>query len=180
MRFRELRLRGAFLIELEPIEDDRGFFSRSFCAKEFEHHGLDPRVAQCNVSYNLRRGTLRGLHMQSAPHAEAKLVTCLAGAIYDVIIDMRPDSPSLHQWESLELRAGSWRSVYVPEGFAHGFQTLMDDSLVAYQMSNFFVPDAATGVRWDDPTLAIDWPLPEPIMSARDAGYPFIGSEGSS
>jgi len=165
-------LRDAKLVELEKIEDERGFFARSFCARDFEAEGLDPCVAQCNVSYNRRRGTLRGMHFQRAPHAEAKLVRCTRGGIYDVIVDLRPDSPSFRRWLAVELTAENRRALYVPRGFAHGFQTLEDGCEVLYQMSEFYVPDAAAGVRWNDPAFAITWPIDDPILSARDASYP--------
>jgi dTDP-4-dehydrorhamnose 3,5-epimerase len=162
----------AKLVELERIEDERGFFARSFCARDFQAEGLDPCMAQCNVSYNRRRGTLRGMHFQRAPHAEAKLVRCTRGSIYDVIVDLRPDSPSFRRWLAVELTDENRRALYVPRGFAHGFQTLADDCEVFYQMSEFYVPDAATGVRWNDPAFAIAWPIANPILSPRDASYP--------
>jgi dTDP-4-dehydrorhamnose 3,5-epimerase len=162
----------AKLVELERIEDERGFFARSFCARDFQAEGLDPCVAQCNVSYNRRRGTLRGMHFQRAPYAEAKLVRCTRGGIYDVIVDLRPDSPSFRRWLAVELTDENRRALYVPPGFAHGFQTLADDCEVFYQMSEFYVPDAATGVRWNDPAFAIAWPIANPILSPRDASYP--------
>lgn len=171
MRFTPTPLAGAQLVAMEFAEDERGGFARSFCAREFERHGLDPVVAQCNVSWNRRRGTLRGLHYQAPPHAEAKLVRCTRGAIWDVIVDVRPDSPTFRRWYAVELSALNRLALYVPAGFAHGFQTLADDSEVFYQMSAFHAPGHARGLRWDDPLLAIAWPLPDPIVSERDRSF---------
>jgi dTDP-4-dehydrorhamnose 3,5-epimerase len=170
--FTPARLAGAFSIDLERREDDRGFFARSYCRKEFEAHGLKADVAQCNTSYNRRRGTLRGLHYQVAPRAEAKVVHCTAGAVYDVILDLRPESPTFHRWEAFELTVDNRRMLYVPEGFAHGFQTLSDHTSVLYLMMEFYSPEHARGVRWNDPAFGIDWPIAEPIVSRRDAGFP--------
>ena len=172
MKILDAALPGARLVELEPIEDERGFFARSFCRREFEQAGLEPCVAQCNVSFNRRRGTLRGMHFQRPPHAEAKLVRCTRGAVYDVIVDLRPDSPAFRRWLGVELSAGNRRALYVPKGFAHGFQSLEDDCEVLYQMSDFHAPQAAGGVRWNDPAFGIRWPIEPPIVSARDAAYP--------
>jgi dTDP-4-dehydrorhamnose 3,5-epimerase len=174
MKFVATPLAGAFLIELQPIEDDRGFFARSFCQEEFRAHGLEPAVAQCNVSFNRRRGTLRGLHYQADPHAEAKLVRCTRGAVWDAIVDLRPGSPTARRWYAAELTADNRRALYVPRGFAHGFQALADDSEMLYQMSEFFHADLARGVRWDDPTLAIPWPIGSPIVSERDSALPLL------
>ena len=171
MRFTETSLPGAFVVELEPIGDERGFFARSFCVREFEAHGLDPYIAQCNVSHNARRGTLRGMHYQAAPAAETKLVRCTRGAIYDVIIDLRPDSPTFCKWLSFELSLANGRALYIPEGFAHGFQTLEDDSDVLYHMSEYYAPEYARGVRWNDPAFGIKWPVDRPIMSGKDRSY---------
>ncbi len=171
MIFREI-LPGAFLIELERIEDERGFFARSFCQREFEAHGLDPCVAQCNISYNPQRGTLRGIHYQAAPHREAKLVRCTRGAIHDVVLDLRPDSPRYLQHVGIELSAENRRMIYIPVGCAHGFLTLDDDTEVFYQMSNFYAPEAARGVRYDDPAFGIVWPEPVRLVSERDRTYP--------
>ena len=168
-------LAKAYVLELERLEDDRGFFARSFCEKEFSEHGLNPRVVQCNVSYNLRRGTLRGLHYQAAPHEEAKLVRCTQGAIWDVIVDLRPGSTTYKRWHAEELSAHNRRALYVPEGFAHGFQTLTDDSELLYLMSEFFYADCARGLRWDDPAFGIPWPIGNPTMSPRDRGLPLLG-----
>ena len=172
MIFSPTKLSGAVVVDLERREDDRGFFARSFCQREFEDHQLDPCVSQCNVSFNVRRGTLRGMHWQAAPHGEAKLVRITRGAVWDVIIDLRPDSPSYAQWFGVELTADSRRALYVPDGFAHGFQTLVPDTEVFYQMSTAYVPGAERGLRWNDPAFAITWPIEPPVMSQRDAAYP--------
>jgi dTDP-4-dehydrorhamnose 3,5-epimerase len=172
VKFAETPLAGAFVVEIEPLKDERGLFARSFCRQEFEAHGLDPAVAQCNVSHNVKRGTLRGLHYQAPPHEEAKLVRCTRGAIWDVIVDLREASKTRLQWFAAELSADNHRALYVPRGFAHGFQTLADDAEVFYQMSEFYRPDGARGIRWNDPSIGIRWPLAEPILSARDRDLP--------
>ena len=172
MIFAETDLRGAFLIELERHEDARGYFARTFCRREFELHGIDSRIVQCNVSFNARRGTLRGLHYQAAPHAEAKLVRCVAGRIHDVIVDLRPESSTHLEHFAVELSDTNGVSLYVPEGFAHGFQTLTDGCLVHYQMSEYYVPEAGRGIRWNDPALGISWPIEHPTLSERDAALP--------
>jgi dTDP-4-dehydrorhamnose 3,5-epimerase len=165
-------LAGAWLIDLERHEDERGYFARAWCEHEFAAHGIPMRVAQCNVSFNRRRGTLRGMHYQAAPHAEAKIVRCPRGAIYDVILDLRPGSPTFRKWFAAELTAENQRMMFVPEGFAHGLQTLVDDTEVFYLMSEFFHPDAARGVRWDDPAFGIEWPIADPVLSERDRNFP--------
>lgn len=172
MIFTETKLQGAFVIEPEKLRDGRGFFARTFCRREFEEHGLDPDVVQCNISFNKRAGTLRGMHYQVAPYAEAKLVRCTAGAIYDVVVDLRPTSPSFKKYAAFELTAENCTMVYIPEGFAHGFQTLKDDTEVFYQMSQIYAPDCARGVRWNDPAFGIEWPAAERIMVERDQQYP--------
>jgi len=173
MHFEELHLSGAFVIEPERKEDERGFFARTWCRREFAAHGIDCDWVQCNISFNKRRGTLRGMHYQIAPREEAKLVRCTMGALYDVIVDLRPNSPRRGQWAGVELTADNRRMLLVPPGFAHGFQTLADDTEVFYQMSDFHYPEAARGVRWNDPKLAIDWPPCEHrIITARDQNYP--------
>ncbi len=164
------------MIELEQREDERGFFARSFCQHEFETHGLDPVVAQCNVSYNRKRGTVRGLHYQTTPHEEAKFVRCTRGAIWDVIVDLRENSATRRRWYAAELSAENRRALYVPRGFAHGFQTLADDTEVLYQMSEFYHPESARGVRWNSPELAISWPIEVAIVSPRDAAFPGLES----
>lgn len=172
MRFVELRLPGAFLVELEPHADERGFFARAFCEKEFAARGLVARYPQCNLSRNRRRGTLRGMHYQAAPHQEAKLVRCVAGAIHDVIVDLRPGSPTRLRWAAEELAASSGKALYVPPGFAHGFVTLADESDVFYQMGELHVPEAGRGFRWNDPAFSIRWPLEPVVLSERDRDYP--------
>jgi dTDP-4-dehydrorhamnose 3,5-epimerase len=167
------------LVELEPIEDERGFFARAWSPDEFEEHGLDARIAACNVSLNRRAGTLRGLHYQAAPHGEAKLVRCTAGAVYDVIVDLRPESPTYCRWQAARLTASNRAALYVPERFAHGFQTLEPDSEVLYLMTTGYVAEAARGVRWDDAAFGIEWPDAERSMSARDASYPDFVPQGS-
>ena len=172
MIFQPTGLTGAYVIAIERLSDERGFFARSFCAREFEDHGLNPSMAQCNISYNRHAGTLRGMHFQASPFEEAKLVRCTRGAIHDVIIDLRPDSPTFMRHVGVLLTPDERNMLYVPEGFAHGFLTLEDHTEVFYQMSEFYVPGAARGFRWDDPAFAIDWPAPVSMISARDAAYP--------
>jgi dTDP-4-dehydrorhamnose 3,5-epimerase len=174
LKFLPTPLAGCHVVDLECLEDERGFFARSFCQDEFRKHGLQPEIAQCNVSWNRRRGTLRGLHFQAAPHEEAKVVRCTRGAIWDVVVDLREGSATRLRWHAVELSAENRRALYVPEGFAHGFQTLADDSEVLYQMSESYYPELARGVRWDDPRLGIKWPLPDPILSARDRSYALL------
>ena len=172
MIFTETTLKGAFVIELERLGDERGFFARSWCQKEFEAHGLNPRLVQCNISFNKKRGTLRGMHYQAAPHEEAKLVRCTMGSIYDVIIDLRPGSPTFKQHLSVFLGSSNQKMLYIPEGFAHGFLTLEDNTEVFYQMSEFFAPDHAQGFRWNDPAFGIQWPSDVKVISDRDRSYP--------
>jgi len=171
MIFTETKLKGAYLVDLDRQEDERGFFARSWCQDEFEKHGLNPRMVQCNISFNKTLGTLRGLHYQSLPYQEAKLVRCTMGALYDVIVDLRSDSATFKEWFSVELTARNRRAVYVPEGCAHGFQTLVDNTEVFYQMSEFFHPECARGVRWNDPAFGIAWPILNPIISKKDAEF---------
>ncbi|NYT04899.1 MAG: dTDP-4-keto-6-deoxy-D-glucose epimerase [Methanomicrobiales archaeon] len=172
MRFVATPVPGAYLIEIEPVWDERGYFARSFCRDEFGALGLPGTIMQCNISRNAKRGTLRGMHYQAAPYAEAKYVSCIRGSIYDVIIDLRPDSPAFCDHFACELRAEDHSHLFIPEGCAHGFQALEDGSEVFYQMMACYHPGAARGVRWDDPAFAIPWPIPDPVMSPRDAGYP--------
>jgi dTDP-4-dehydrorhamnose 3,5-epimerase len=174
MKFIEVKLKGAYIIDPDILEDERGFFARTFCQKEFEAHGLNPRIAQCNISFNKHKGTLRGMHYQAAPMAETKLVRCTRGAIHDVIIDLRPESPTYCQWIAEELNTENSRMMYVPEGFAHGFQTLKDDTEVFYQMSECYSPEHARGGRWNDPAFGIEWPLNTKIISEKDKSYPLI------
>jgi dTDP-4-dehydrorhamnose 3,5-epimerase len=177
MIYRELPLAGALVIDLDRIEDARGFFARAWCRREFAERGLDVQVAQCNLSYNAARGTLRGMHYQLPPRAETKLVRCIRGALYDVIADLRPDSPTFLRWTGVELTAGNRSALYVPKGFAHGFQTLEDDTEVLYQMSEFYAPELGRGLRWNDPLLGIAWPLPAGAMSDKDAAYADCGPD---
>jgi dTDP-4-dehydrorhamnose 3,5-epimerase len=172
MNFREFGLPGAWIVEPEPIEDERGFFARTWCRREFEAWGLDPNLVQCNISYNRHKGTLRGIHYQVAPCAEAKLVRCTTGAIYDVAVDLRPDSPSFRHWKGVELTADNRRALFIPAGLAHGFLTLCDETEVFYQMSDFFAPEHARGVRWNDPAFGIEWPGEVVVISKRDRSYP--------
>lgn len=172
MKFTETPLKGAFLLEMEPHRDERGFFARTWCRQEFEAHHLNPNLAQCSTSFNKRRGTLRGLHYQDDPHAEAKLVRCTRGAIYDLIVDVRPGSATFKQWLSVELTADNLLMLYIPEGFAHGFQTLEDDTEVFYQISEFYHPECSRGIRWNDPLFDFRWPIEARVMSERDESFP--------
>jgi dTDP-4-dehydrorhamnose 3,5-epimerase len=174
MIFSETPLLGAFTIDLERRSDARGFFARSFCAAEFEAHGLKPAVAQCNLSFNHRRGTLRGMHYQTSPATEAKLVRCTRGRIYDVIVDLRPQSPTFMQHFGVELSDENRRALYVPEMFAHGYQALTDGAEVTYQVSEPYAPDCERGLRHDDPALAIAWPVPVTVISDKDMAWPLI------
>jgi dTDP-4-dehydrorhamnose 3,5-epimerase len=174
MRFTETKVAGAFLIESEPIADERGLFARTWCQDEFRDHGLNPSLAQCSVSFSHRKGTLRGLHYQVAPHEEAKLVRCTRGAIWDVAVDLRPDSPTFRAWFGADLSADNRAALYIPEGCAHGQLTLADDTEVFYQMSAPFVPGAARGVRWDDPAFGIEWPGTVEVINQRDRSYPDV------
>jgi dTDP-4-dehydrorhamnose 3,5-epimerase len=171
MIFQETKLSGVFEIRLEPVHDSRGLFARSWCQKEFENHGLDPKVVQCNISFNKRKGTLRGMHYQAAPNAEAKLVRCTSGSIYDVVIDLRPQSATFKEWIAAVLSSVERNMIYVPKGCAHGFLTLEDDTEVFYQMSEFYSAESARGVRWNDPAFQIAWPAPVEVISERDRTY---------
>jgi len=171
MIFTETKLKGAFFIDLDLRSDERGAFARTFCAKEFAEHGLKPSVAQCNLSFNHKAGTLRGMHYQIPPASETKLVRCTKGAIYDVIIDMRPDSPTYRQHIGVELTADNRRALYVPELFAHGYQALSDGAEVVYQVGEFYTPGYERGIRYDDPAFTIQWPLPVTVMSEKDAAW---------
>jgi dTDP-4-dehydrorhamnose 3,5-epimerase len=171
LKFTETKLKGAYIIEPELITDERGFFARSWCQKEFTERGLNANLVQCNISFNLKKGTLRGMHYQAKPYEEAKLVRCTMGAIYDVIIDLRPESSTFKQWIAVELTAENRKMLYIPEGMAHGFQTLVDSTEVFYQMSEFYQAESASGVRWDDPTFAIQWLGTHFIISKKDNSY---------
>jgi len=178
VQFTRTHLPHAYVIDLDRRADDRGYFARAYCEREFAERGLTPRFVNTNLSRTRRRGTLRGMHYQRPPHAEAKLVRCTRGAIYDVIIDLRPESATRRQWLGVELTADNHRQLYVPEGFAHGFVTLTDDTEVTYQVSAFFAPEAEAGVRWDDPAFGIEWPLPVVEMSDKDRNWPLYAAAG--
>lgn len=177
MIFAETRLAGAFIIVPELKEDERGFFARTFCQNEFLAHGLETRVVQCNTSFSRRGGTLRGMHYQVPPKAETKLVRCIKGAIYDVIIDLRPDSATYCEWAAVELSQDNRKMIYVPRGFAHGFQALEDDTEITYQVSEFYSPEHERGIRWDDPAFKIKWPVENKIISKKDMNYPLFEQE---
>jgi dTDP-4-dehydrorhamnose 3,5-epimerase len=172
--FTETKLPGAFIVDLEPRGDDRGFFARAFCQREFEAHGLKPVIAQANISFNRRKGTVRGLHFQLPPHAETKFVRCSRGAIVDVIVDLRSESPTFLQHVAVELTADNRRGLYVPERFAHGYQVLEDNTETTYQVGEFYTPAAERGLRFDDPHLRIEWPLPVTDISDKDQRWPFL------
>jgi dTDP-4-dehydrorhamnose 3,5-epimerase len=175
MRFQETGLPGAQLIELEPVRDQRGYFQRTFCRHEFAARGMVESFVQHSTSHSGTKATLRGMHFQRAPYGEAKVVSCLQGAIWDVIVDLRTDSPTFRRWYGVELSPESHRQLYVPRGFAHGFQTLCDDAVVAYLISEFYTPSAAAGVRYNDPAFAIAWPLPVSVISEKDRSWPDFG-----
>jgi dTDP-4-dehydrorhamnose 3,5-epimerase len=177
MIFRETRLPEIFEIHLEPNCDERGFFARTWCEKEFKKHGLNPAVKQCSVSFNAKKGTLRGIHLQAGPFGEAKVVRCTSGAIYDVVIDLRPTSTTFRKWIGVTLTAANRRMLYIPEGCAHGFMTLQDNTEVFYQMSEFYHPESARGVRWNDSAFQIAWPEKVEVISERDRTYPDFDQE---
>ncbi|MGO9019923.1 MAG: dTDP-4-dehydrorhamnose 3,5-epimerase [Syntrophobacteraceae bacterium] len=172
MIFTETGLKGAFTVEMQRLEDERGFFARSWCRREFEAHGLDPGLVQCSISFNLKAGTLRGMHYQAKPFEESKLIRCTRGAVHDVIVDLRPESPTFGQYASCLLTSENRRMLFVPKSFAHGFVTLEDETEVFYQMSEFYSPEHAMGFRWNDPRFAIDWPCKINVISERDRNYP--------
>lgn len=174
MKFTETPIKGAWLIELDQRQDDRGFFARTFCAREFEKHGIVPAVAQCNLSYNHKKGTLRGMHYQLPPAVEPKLVRCTRGAIRDVIIDMRPDSPTYLQHFGVDLTEENRRALYVPDLCAHGYQALTDHAEVVYQVGEFYSPGYERGIRYDDPAIGLKWPLPVTVISEKDASWPLL------
>ena len=174
MTFQETHLAGAYLVTPERLEDERGFFARTFCAEEFRVRGLTSTFVQCSISFTLHKGTLRGLHYQAAPHAETKLVRCTMGAIYDVIVDLRPDSPTFGKWFAAELTAENRAMLYIPAGLGHGFQTLVDSAEVFYQMTESYHPECARGVRWNDPVFGIRWPLDVTAISTRDREFAFL------
>lgn len=172
MIFGATQIAGAWLIDIEPLRDERGFFSRTWCQRELTAHGLDAEIAQESVSWNHERGTTRGLHFQRPPHAEIKIVRCTRGAIFDVIVDIRPDSPTFRQWQGVELTADNRRAFYIPKGCAHGFQTLANETEISYVISTFYVPQASAGYRYNDPAFGITWPLPVTIISENDLRWP--------
>jgi dTDP-4-dehydrorhamnose 3,5-epimerase len=173
--FKETKLRGAYIIEATPIKDDRGFFSRAWCKREFEEHGLDSNIVQCNISYNLKKGTLRGMHYQKNPYSETKYIRCIKGSLYDVIIDLRENSNTYGQWIGVELTEENKKALYIPKGFAHGFQTLEDNTYVYYQVTEYYTSEAEGGVRWNDPQFNIIWPIKEPIViSSKDSSWPLF------
>ncbi len=176
MQFHRTMLGGVWIIHLEPARDSRGFFTRTFCVSEFGVYGLETSYPQHSISFSVRKGTLRGMHFQREPHSEAKLVRCVNGAIWDVIIDIRPDSPTYRQWQGFELSSRNGHQLYIPKGLAHGFQTLSDDVEVNYLISEPYAPHSATGIRYDDPAFAIKWPLPVTEISEKDLKWPnFVG-----
>jgi dTDP-4-dehydrorhamnose 3,5-epimerase len=178
----ETELTDAYIVDLEPIADSRGFFARAWCERELGEQGLETRIAQCNMSFNRRKGTIRGMHFQRPPHEEVKLIRCIRGALFDVIIDLRPESATYKNWIGVELSDDNRRALYVPKGFAHGFQTLVDNTETFYMVSAFYAADAGAGVRWDDPAFGIDWPLGQPTeISDNDRNWPdFVDtSQGS-
>jgi dTDP-4-dehydrorhamnose 3,5-epimerase len=172
MIFSETKLKGAYVIDIQKLEDERGFFARSWCQREVEQYGLAPQVIQCNISYNKVHGTLRGMHYQLPPYTEAKLVRCTQGSIFDVIIDLRPQEPTFRKWQGFELSASNYKMIYIPRGFAHGFLTLENDTEVFYQMSEFYAPDYSRGVRWNDPLFGINWPHSVKCISQKDQSLP--------
>jgi dTDP-4-dehydrorhamnose 3,5-epimerase len=172
MIFKELQLKGVFTVDLEPKEDNRGFYARAWCRDEFGQHGLVTDFAQINISYTHKKGTVRGLHYQVPPHGEVKLVRCVRGAIFDVVVDMRPDSPTYRQWLGIELSADNRRALYVPENFAHGFASLTDDCELIYSISSSYHPEAERGIRYNDPAIGIEWPVDIEIMSDKDRNMP--------
>jgi dTDP-4-dehydrorhamnose 3,5-epimerase len=171
MRFQETKLKGAFHIDPELHEDERGFFGRVFCVEEFQTYGLETRLVQCSISFNRQKGTLRGMHFQAPPFEETRLVRCTMGMVYDVMLDLRPGSSTFKQWQGIELSADNRRMVFIPRGFAHGFLTLTDNTEIFYQMSEYYHAEAAQGVRWDDPAFNIQWPLPISLISDKDLSY---------
>jgi dTDP-4-dehydrorhamnose 3,5-epimerase len=174
MIFIQTNIPGAFIIEIELIADERGFFARTFCKREFEARSLETNFVQCSISYNRRKGTLRGMHYQISPYEETKIVSCIKGSIYDVVLDLRPDSDTFRQWVAVDLNDRNHRFLYIPKGCAHGFQTMEDDTEVYYQISEFYHPESARGIRWDDRAFSVFWPGPINVISAKDRNYPFF------
>ena len=176
MIFTETELKGAYIIDIDKIVDDRGFFARTFCKQEFEKVGLDPNIAQANMSFNPKKGTLRGMHYQVAPYEETKLIKCVSGAIFDIIVDLREDSPTYLKWTGVELSDKNHRMFYVPRGFAHGFITLEDNTAIQYMVSQFYAPGAEKGIKWDDPKFNIQWPIDIAVISEKDNSHPYFNS----
>lgn len=174
MMFESTKLAGIYIVTLNKKEDSRGFFARSWCREEFSNRGLSGEIMQCNISYNYHKGTLRGLHYQSEPYEEAKYVRCVKGRIFDVVVDIRRESATYLNWLAIELDEKIYNSIYISPGFAHGFQTLAENTEVHYQMSQFFVPNSGKGLRWNDPKLSIEWPIKDPILSERDKSHPLL------
>lgn len=175
MQFLPTPIQGVFIIELELLEDKRGFFARSWCIEEFKRQGLESNIVQCNLSYNISKGTVRGLHYQKYPYEEVKIVRCIKGKIFDVAVDLRKDSPTFLKWIGIELTEKNYRALYIPKGMAHGFQTLEDESLLMYQVSQCYTPGAEAGIRWDDPKIAINWPIKgDRVLSDKDAAWPLM------
>lgn len=179
MIFTETALQGAFIIDLDPRPDSRGFFARTFCQREFADHGLKPVIAQANVAFNHRKGTLRGMHFQCPPSPESKFVRCTRGAILDIIVDLRPESPTYLQHVSVELTADNHRALYVPERFGHGYQALEDKTETSYQMGEFYAPGDEGGLLYNDPALGLSWPLPVTVISEKDQAWPLLESQGA-
>jgi dTDP-4-dehydrorhamnose 3,5-epimerase len=170
--FTETEIPGTFIVGLQRMEDERGSFARSWCRREFREHGLDDTLVQCNISFNKRKGTLRGMHYQADPHSEAKLMRCTRGALFDVVLDLRPSSPTFLRWYGCELTPDNGRMFFIPKGCAHGFLTLADETEIFYQMTEYYYPESARGVRWNDPLFRIEWPAPVTMISPRDSDYP--------
>lgn len=178
MRFADTPLHGAFVVEPHRVEDERGFFAATWSLAEARRRGMNVRLLESGIAWNARKGTLRGMHYQDAPHREAKLVSCTAGSVFDVIVDLREDSSSRYDWFGVELSASNRRLLYVPEGFAHGYLTLEDETEVSYRTSDAYHPELSRGVRWDDPAFGIDWPAPPACINLRDASYPDVQLRG--
>lgn len=172
MKFTQTKLPGVFIVDIEPASDERGFFARSWCKDQFKEHGLNTNLSQCGISFNHKKGTLRGMHYQAEPHGEVKLVRCTRGTIFDVAVDLRQNSPTFKQWVGVVLSAENHRMLYIPEGLAHGLLTLEPNTEIFYQISTPYVPESARGVRWDDPAFKINWPENPSLIADRDAGYP--------
>jgi len=176
MKFYETKLKGAYIIEIEKLEDERGFFARTWDFEEFSKIGLNNDISQCSISFNLKKGTLRGLHYQIEPFSEIKIISCIRGKIFDVIVDLRKDSATFKQWTNFEISQNDYKFVYIPKGFAHGFQTLEENTIISYQISQSYKPEYARGIRWDDKTFNIKWPISQPVISEKDRSWKFFDS----